>query len=190
MLCSEWGSWAEGRQLQLGSVRDVRRWELLCAFRSLFHIFFFSVLLLLLFASFAVLLNCPYPDPRVFLPFFLSIVLPTPAGEGAIEQLRGPLLLAMGRNCKYLSAQILSLVALANMKWQKVSHGSKWKCFWAGWCEQCHCFWERDANPLLEPAQPQAINVTAILCAHKTESIVKASAYRLMQTRSRAVSPF
>ena len=34
----------------------------------LFCVFFLSVLLLLLFALFAVLLNCPYPDPPV-LPF-------------------------------------------------------------------------------------------------------------------------
>jgi len=37
-------------------------------FRGLFCISFLSVLLLLLFNSFAVLLNCPCPDPRV-LPF-------------------------------------------------------------------------------------------------------------------------
>jgi len=35
--------------------------ELLCIFLW-FCIFFVSVLLLLLFASFSVLLNCPYPD--------------------------------------------------------------------------------------------------------------------------------
>ena len=52
--------------------------------------------LLLLFAPFAVLLNCPYPDPRVFC-LFLSILLPTPAGGGAIERPCGPLLPATAK---------------------------------------------------------------------------------------------
>jgi len=51
-------------------------------FAVLFCIFSLSVLLL--FASFAVLLHCPDPDPRVFCRF-LSILLPTPAGGGLIE---------------------------------------------------------------------------------------------------------
>jgi len=38
---------------------------------------------------FAVLLNCPYPNPPVFA-FFFSILLPTPAGGGAAERPRGP----------------------------------------------------------------------------------------------------
>jgi len=41
-----------------------------------------SVSLLLLFPLFAVLLNCPYPDPPVSACFF-SILLHTPAGGGA-----------------------------------------------------------------------------------------------------------
>jgi len=53
---------------------------------------FLSVLLLLLFASFAVLLNCPYPDPQ--LPPLLQIPLPTPAGGSATEQPRDSVLLA------------------------------------------------------------------------------------------------
>jgi len=41
-----------------------------------------SVSLLFLFPLFAVLLNCPYPDPPVFC-LFLSILLHTPARGGA-----------------------------------------------------------------------------------------------------------
>jgi len=46
------------------------------------HVFSLSVPLLFLFPLFAVLLNCPYPDPPVFC-LFLSILLGTPAGGGA-----------------------------------------------------------------------------------------------------------
>jgi len=49
---------------------------------GLFCVFPLSVSLLLLFPLFAVLLNCPYPDPPVFC-LFLSILLRTPAGGGA-----------------------------------------------------------------------------------------------------------
>jgi len=59
-----------GKQLRLGSMWGIGWWELLSAFRYLFYIFFLSVLLLLLFVSFTVLLNCPYFDPRVFAFFF------------------------------------------------------------------------------------------------------------------------
>jgi len=54
----------------LRSTWSIGHRELLCAFHILFGIFSLSVLLLLLFASFAVLSNCPYPDPRVFAFFF------------------------------------------------------------------------------------------------------------------------
>jgi len=47
-------------------------------FAVCFVYFLLSVLLLLLFASFAVLLNCPYPDPRVLSIFFHSS--PHPSG--------------------------------------------------------------------------------------------------------------
>ena len=58
--------------------------DLLCIF-PFFLIFFLSVLLLLLFASFAVLLNCPYPEGFFFILthkfcLFLPILLPTPPG--------------------------------------------------------------------------------------------------------------
>jgi len=49
---------------------------------GLFCVFPFSVSLLLLFPLFAVLLNCPYPDPSVFC-LFLSILLCTVEGGGA-----------------------------------------------------------------------------------------------------------
>jgi len=65
-------------------------------FRCLFCIFSLSLLLLLLFASFAVLLNCPYSDPPVFF-LFLTILLPTPAGGGATKRPCGPWLLARGQ---------------------------------------------------------------------------------------------
>jgi len=45
-------------------------------------VFSLSVSLLLLFPLFAVLLNCPYPDPPVFC-LFLPILPRTPAGGGA-----------------------------------------------------------------------------------------------------------
>jgi len=58
-------------------VRESRSVVRVCVvFSSLF------VLLLLLFPLFAVLLNCPYPDPLVFC-LFLSILLRTAAGGGA-----------------------------------------------------------------------------------------------------------
>jgi len=70
-----------------GSVAlGIRQWELLCAFRCLCCIFFLSLLLLLLLTSFAVL---PLSQPFCL---FLSILPPTPVGEGAIERLCGPLL--------------------------------------------------------------------------------------------------
>jgi len=50
-------------------MQGTRQWELLCAFHCLFRIFYLPVLLLL-FTSFAVMLNCPYPDSRVFATFF------------------------------------------------------------------------------------------------------------------------
>jgi len=64
-------------------------------FRSLFFIFSLSVLLLLLFASFAVLLNCPYPDPRV-LPFsFLSP--PHPSGGRGDRKTLWPFVAGQGQ---------------------------------------------------------------------------------------------
>jgi len=48
-----------------------------------------------LFASFAVLFNCPYPDPRV-LPFS-SHSPPTPAGGAVTEWPHGSLLLARAK---------------------------------------------------------------------------------------------
>ena len=50
-------------------------------FRCMFCIFSLSVLLLLLFASFAVLFNCPYPDPRDFA-FFFPFSSPSQWGKG------------------------------------------------------------------------------------------------------------
>jgi len=79
------GSWLGGGESLLGRERVA-----LCI--PLFCVFFLSVSLLLLFASFAVLLNCPYPDPRV-LPFSSHSPL-HPSGRMVTERLRGPLLLA------------------------------------------------------------------------------------------------
>ena len=74
------GGGAVGTLSRLGSVR---RW---CGPRErvwFCRVFFsLSVSLLLLFPLFAVLLNCPYPDPPVSA-CFLSILLRTPAGGGA-----------------------------------------------------------------------------------------------------------
>jgi len=73
MLGSGGGSWGAGTQLQLGRAQ----WrfgpgERLCGSCGLCHVFSLSVSLLFLFPLFAVLLNCPYPDPPVsacFSPF-------------------------------------------------------------------------------------------------------------------------
>ena len=60
------GAVREGSSSQLGSAWDIG--ELLRAFCCLLCIFSLSVWLLVLFALFAVLLNCLYPNPWV-LPF-------------------------------------------------------------------------------------------------------------------------
>ena len=75
---------AAWRELSRSSgVRGARRWERLSVLCGLCCVFSLSVLLLLLlFPLFAVLLNCPYPDPPVFC-LFLSILLSTPVGGGA-----------------------------------------------------------------------------------------------------------
>jgi len=62
--------------------RGGSREERLSVFCGLCCVFPLPVSLLLLFPLFAVLLNCPYPDPPVFA-YFLSILLCTPAGGGA-----------------------------------------------------------------------------------------------------------
>jgi len=73
--------------------------QLLCVFPC-FCTFFLLVLLLLLFASFDVLLNCPYPDPQIFP--FSSDASPHCTGEGAaIEQARGSLLLTGAKPLQY-----------------------------------------------------------------------------------------
>ena len=90
-----WGA-GQGSWLWLGSSRGVGRWELLCAFCCLFRIFSLSVLLLL-FTLFAVLLNCPYPDPRVFA-FFSFHSPPHPSRQREIERPHGPLLPATAQN--------------------------------------------------------------------------------------------
>ena len=64
------GELAEGgRESRLGTALGIGWWELRSAFRCLFCVFSLSVLLLL-FTHFAVLLDCPYPDPWVFAFFF------------------------------------------------------------------------------------------------------------------------
>ena len=61
-----------------------------------FCIFFLSVLLLLLFALFAVSIKLPLSRPTSFC-LFLSILLPTLVGGGVIEGQCGPLLLATAK---------------------------------------------------------------------------------------------
>ena len=60
-------NWAAGTHSRLGSVW---RRERLSGLYGLCCVFPLSVLLLLLFHLFAVLLNCPYPDPPVSACFF------------------------------------------------------------------------------------------------------------------------
>jgi len=63
---------------------------------SLLCIFFLSVLLLLSFSSFAVMLNCLYPNPRV-LPFSSNCPPhPTGVGGGGEKRPRGRSLLPSG----------------------------------------------------------------------------------------------
>ena len=78
MLGSEWGSSPGGSELWLGSALGFGGWELLHAFCCLLCIFFLSVLLLLLFTFFAVLLTRPYLNPRVLS--FSSHSPPHPSG--------------------------------------------------------------------------------------------------------------
>jgi len=63
MLGSEWGSWPGGKRISAWE-RAGQQTVTVAPCIPLFCIFFLSVLLLLL-ASFAVLFNHPYPDPRV-----------------------------------------------------------------------------------------------------------------------------
>ena len=78
-----WGAhWASGGERKL-----------LCVFPC-FCIFFLSVLLLLQFTSFAVLLNCPYPKPQV-LPFPFNSS--PQRGRGVIELPHSPLLPARAK---------------------------------------------------------------------------------------------
>ena len=73
------GSWAAGRSRGSGARSRSGRWERLCAFCGLCCVFSVSVSLLFLFPMFAVLLNCPNPDPPVFLPVSFHSV-PHPSG--------------------------------------------------------------------------------------------------------------
>jgi len=81
MLGSGGGDGAAGTHSRLGSVQRQRfgraalLWGLFCC------VFSFSVSLLFLFSLFAVLLNCPYPDPPVSACFFPFSSAPR-RGEG------------------------------------------------------------------------------------------------------------
>jgi len=85
-MCRQAGFWwggAERRELTRGSgERGGGAGEQLSGLCGLFCVFCLSVSLLFLFPLFAVLLNCPYPDPPVFC-LFLSILLRSLAGRGA-----------------------------------------------------------------------------------------------------------
>jgi len=77
------GTRVAGTHSRLGSAQRREQLSGLC---SLCCVFPFSVSLLFLFPLFAVLLNCPYPNlfqPTSFC-LFLSILLCTPAGGGAV----------------------------------------------------------------------------------------------------------
>jgi len=77
-----WGG-AGQRELTRGSgARGGSPGQQLSGLCGLCCVYSLSVSLLLLFPLFAVLLNCPYPDPPVFC-LFLSILLCTLAGGGA-----------------------------------------------------------------------------------------------------------
>jgi len=76
-------SWSGGNSLAARE-RAAAVWERAALFyglcsAGLFCVISLSVSFLFLFPLFAVLLNCPYPNPPVFC-LFLSILLRTPAG--------------------------------------------------------------------------------------------------------------
>jgi len=85
MLASGWGELSGGKAVVAQERAAVAGGESGALHSAvLFCVFSLSVLLLFLFPLFAVLLNCPYPDPPVSL-CFLSILLRTPVGGGAAE---------------------------------------------------------------------------------------------------------
>jgi len=79
------GSGAVGTHSRLGSTGSSGPGEWLCGLCGLCCVFSLSVSLLLLFPLFAVLLNCPYPDPPVSACFFAFSSAPR-RGE---ERVRG-----------------------------------------------------------------------------------------------------
>ena len=113
------GGGGRRRELSLGSgVRGGCAGERLCGSCGLCCVFSLSVSLLFLFPLFAVLLNCPYPDPPVSACFF-SILFRTPAGGGAaawrfccLPQL----------NCNTLTSQ--KLILLLHSPWHMVCKSS------------------------------------------------------------------
>ena len=131
---SRWG--ASQREVSRGSGAQggTGWWELLCAFCCLFCIFSSSVLLLLLFASFTVLLNCPYSGPQIFC-LFLSIPLPTPEGGWVTEQLRGPFVAGHSQTITLVSCV---LVCGANWSVSQKDDSTPWVCI-TEHCSQWGC---------------------------------------------------
>jgi len=82
MLGSGGGSWAAGTHLRLLS--RAQRQEQLSGLFGLCCVFPLSVSLLFLLPLFAVLLNCPYPDPPVSACFFPFSSTPR-QGEGRLR---------------------------------------------------------------------------------------------------------
>jgi len=70
MLGSDWGELGGGKSLAAWEPAAVVQESGSVASAILFCVFSFSVLLLLLFPLFAVLLNCPYSNSPVFACFF------------------------------------------------------------------------------------------------------------------------
>jgi len=64
------GSWAQELTCSSGACGSSGQGERLSVFWGLYGVFSLSVSLLFLFPLFAVLLNCPYPDPPVSACFF------------------------------------------------------------------------------------------------------------------------
>jgi len=129
MLSFQWESWPVGSRSWLGSAQGTRWWEFLCAFCCLFCILSLSVLSLLLFSWFAVLLNCPYPNRRVFC-LFHSIFLPTPVEGRAIERLRGPLLQATAKPRQQQRSQERKTMAITEHEETYLMWKTGWGCLW------------------------------------------------------------
>jgi len=117
------GSWAAGTHSRLGRAQWRRSGpgERVCGLCGLCCVFSLSVSLLLLFPLFAVLLNCPYPDPPVSACFFPFSSTPR-QGEG---RPRGSFVAVRSQTITYICVTSIKLVVLCNSA-AKVTEMATW----------------------------------------------------------------